>query len=159
MCASAGATLPGVRRTDASIDAAPLVGKSHAERIPHCAYATVLVRITCYFCGVGDARMDIGAAGERVAAAFLARHGVRIERRNVKIGRGEVDLIGVLGATRFLIEVRSRVAEFAPIEAFDYAKRERLRRLSREIGIDRVDLVAVGFGEEFVSVHWIPAVL
>jgi hypothetical protein len=31
--------------------------------------------------------------------------------------------------------------------------------LSREIGIDRVDLVAIGFGRRFVAVHWIPSAL
>ena len=106
-----------------------------------------------------DRRSDIGAAGERVAAAFLGRHGVSIERRNVRVGRGEVDLIGSHGRTRFLIEVRSRISEHAPIEAFDHAKRERLGRLSRETGVSRVDLVAVGFGSRFIVVHWIPSAL
>ncbi len=103
--------------------------------------------------------MDIGAAGERVAAWFLERHGLKIERRNVRVGRGEVDLIGSRGHVRLLIEVRSRVSDHAPIESFDHAKRERLQRLSREIGIDRVDLVAVGFGSRFIAIHWIPSVL
>jgi putative endonuclease len=106
-----------------------------------------------------DRRRDIGAAGERVAAGFLERQAVRIERRNVSVGRGEVDLIGKHGRTRILIEVRSRVSEHAPVEAFDHAKRQQLWRLSREIGVERVDLVAVGFGERFIAVHWIPAAL
>ena len=106
-----------------------------------------------------DPRRDVGAAGERVASAFLRRHGVTVERSNVRVGRGEVDLIGSIGRTRFLVEVRSRVSDRAPIEAFDHAKREQLWRLSRETGIGRVDLVAVGFGSEFVAVHWLPSVL
>ena len=108
---------------------------------------------------MGDPRSDIGAAGERVAAAFLQRHGITVERRNVRVGRGEVDLIGSHGRTRFLIEVRSRVSDYAPIDAFDHAKREQLWRLSREAGVSRVDLVAVGFGSRFVAVHWIPSAL
>ena len=103
--------------------------------------------------------MDIGAAGERVAAAFLERQGVTIQRRNVPVGRGEVDLIGSIGRARFLIEVRSRRSEHAPIESFDHAKRQQLWRLSTELGIDRVDLVAVGFGRRFIAVHWIPSAL
>jgi putative endonuclease len=106
-----------------------------------------------------DRRSDIGAAGERIAAAFLQRHGVTVERRNVRVGRGEVDLIGSCGSTRFVIEVRSRVSEWAPIEAFDHAKREQLWRLSREVEIGRVDLVAIGFGSRFIAVHWIPRAL
>lgn len=106
-----------------------------------------------------DRRLEMGAAGERVAAGFLERQGVSIERRNVRVGRGEIDLIGSHGRTRFLIEVRSRVSDRAPIEAFDHAKRERLWRLSREVGVSRVDLVAVGFGSRFIAVHWIPSAL
>ncbi len=104
-------------------------------------------------------RNEIGAAGERVAAAFLERRGISIERHNVRVGRGEIDLLGSHGSTRFLIEVRSRVSDSAPIEAFDHAKRERLGRLSREVGLSRVDLVAVGFGSRFIAVHWIPSAL
>lgn len=106
-----------------------------------------------------DRRRDIGAAGERVAAGFLERHGVVIDRRNVSVGRGEIDLVGSTGRSRFLVEVRSRVSDRAPIESFDWAKRNQLWRLSREFGVDRVDLVAVGFGNRFVTVHWIPSVL
>ncbi|HEY5651580.1 MAG TPA: YraN family protein [Acidimicrobiia bacterium] len=106
-----------------------------------------------------DPRAEIGAAGERVAADFLARNGVHIERRNVVVGRGEIDLICSNDRTRFLVEVRTRNADRAPIEAFDHSKRDRLRKISREIGIGRVDLVAVGFGKRFVTVHWIPYVL
>ena len=106
-----------------------------------------------------DVRGEIGAVGERVAAEFLERHGVVIERRNVRVGRGEIDLVGSIGLTRFLVEVRSRMSDRAPIEAFDHAKSEQLYRLSREIGIGRVDLVAVGFGTRFIAIHWIPSVL
>ena len=106
-----------------------------------------------------DVRSEIGAAGERVAADFLERHGVVIERRNVQVGRGEIDLIGSIGRSPLIVEVRSRLSDRAPIESFDWAKQEQLIRLSREIGIGRVDLVAVGFGTRFVAVHWIPSVL
>jgi Holliday junction resolvase-like predicted endonuclease len=106
-----------------------------------------------------DLRPEIGAAGERLAAEYLQRNGVRIERRNVGVGRGEIDLIASTVRTRFLVEVRSRISEHAPIEAFDHAKRQQLRRLSHQIGVGRVDLVAVGFGDRFVTIHWIPSVL
>lgn len=108
---------------------------------------------------MGDQRFEIGAAGERIASAFLRRHGVTVERRNVRVGRGEIDLIGSIERIRFLVEVRSRVSEVAPIESFDHSKRRQLRRLSREIGIGRVDLVSVGFGRRFISIHWIPGAL
>lgn len=104
-------------------------------------------------------RSEVGAVGEEIAAAFLERNGVTVERRNVRVGRGEIDLIGRCSGTRLLVEVRTRRTDMPPIEAFDHAKRRRLQGLSREIGISRVDLVAVALGERFVTLHWIPYAL
>ena len=104
-------------------------------------------------------RSEVGAVGEEIAAAFLQRHGMTVERRNLRVGRGEVDLVCRSSGSRLLVEVRTRRAELPPVEAFDYAKRQRLRRLSHEIGIGRVDLVAVALGERFVTLHWIPYAL
>lgn len=103
-----------------------------------------------------DARNDIGWAGEHLARWFLERHGIATIDTNVRVGRGEVDLIGRDGRSRLIVEVRSRVSEQAPVGAFDEAKQRQLRRLSGELGIGRVDLVAIGFGSRFVSIHWIP---
>lgn len=105
---------------------------------------------------MSTARHQIGSSGEQIARWFLARHGISIIAGNVRVGRGEVDLVGRDGHAKLIVEVRSRVSEFAPVDAFDAAKQHQLRRLSGELGIGRVDLVAVGFGTRFVSVHWIP---
>lgn len=105
---------------------------------------------------MSTARHEIGSAGERVARWFLERHGIITIDGNVRVGRGEVDLVGRDGRSQLIVEVRSRVSECAPVDAFDAAKQHQLRRLSGELGIGRVDLVAVGFGCRFVSIHWIP---
>lgn len=84
------------------------------------------------------------------------RNGIRVVAANVRVGRGEVDLIARDRSMQLVVEVRSRMSGRAPIEAFDLVKQQQLRDLSRELGIGRVDLVAVGFGERFVAIHWIP---
>ena len=126
-----------------------------------CSYhsASGFVRSVWYGNGMADQRSGVGAVGELIASAFLERQGVGIERRNVRVGRGEIDLVGRLNGNQLLVEVRTRRSEVPPIEAFDHAKRERLRRLSREFGVGRVDLVAVAIGDRFVTVHWIPYAL
>ena len=108
---------------------------------------------------MSELRRGVGRAGERVAAWFLLRNGVRVVAHNVRVGRGEVDLIARDGSTQLVVEVRSRMSRKAPIEAFDIVKQQQLRSLSNELGIGRVDLVAVGFGERFVAIHWIPFVV
>lgn len=49
-----------------------------------------------------------GSAAEELAAAYLQRHGVRLVARNYRCRGGELDLIGLLGDTLLLVEVRLR---------------------------------------------------
>ena len=49
-----------------------------------------------------------GNYGERVAAAFLRRHGYRVLTRNFKVGRSEIDLVCRLGDILVFVEVKTR---------------------------------------------------
>jgi putative endonuclease len=49
-----------------------------------------------------------GGAGEELAEAFLARHGLAIVTRNYRTKAGEIDLIARDGATLVFVEVRLR---------------------------------------------------
>lgn len=49
-----------------------------------------------------------GRDSERLAADFLAHHGVTVTHRNYRCRFGEIDLIARDGATLVFIEVRSR---------------------------------------------------
>lgn len=107
---------------------------------------------------MSDARLEIGAAAERIAVEFLCRRGVRIMARNVRLGTGEVDVIGRSLGRDVVFEVRS-LTSGEPVTAFDRAKELQLRRLSAELGIGRVDLVAVRLARPHVTVIWLPFVL
>ena len=50
----------------------------------------------------------LGRQGEKRAASFLAKRGVRILARGVANQFGEIDLIGMEGDTIVFIEVRTR---------------------------------------------------
>ena len=124
------------------------------------------VRLSCesviplrYNRAVTRDRQEIGSAAERVAARFLQRQGIDIVHWNVAVGRGEVDLIGRLGRRRIIFEVRSVTTGGNPVDAFDRCKADQLWRLSSELGIGRVDLVAVGFSRRFVTIHWLPHII
>jgi putative endonuclease len=97
-----------------------------------------------------------------VAAEFLTRNGFRIIDRNVRVGRGEIDILAKHGGTRVIVEVKSAVLEHEdrtdPMEAFDDAKSRQVWSLARRLGVWRVDVVAVGFRNDGVQVRWVPDV-
>lgn len=115
----------------------------------------------------------IGAFQERLAAAFLSEHGVRIVARNFHNGRaGEIDLIGYDGDVLVFFEVkyRSFPGSGDPAEAVTPSKQRSIcqaarfyiasRHLSAEDPM-RFDVVAVTAaergedGQERVAMHWI----
>jgi putative endonuclease len=55
-------------------------------------------------------RRDVGAFGERVAAARLEAVGMRILERNVRTPHGEIDIIARDGEDVAFVEVRARRA-------------------------------------------------
>ncbi len=77
--------------------------------------------------------VEIGSYGERVAAAFVRRHGYRILTRNYKTERGEIDLVCRHGDVLAFVEVRSRSGELfgRPSETIDARKEEALRSAAR----------------------------
>lgn len=97
----------------------------------------------------------IGRRGERLAARFLRRRGLRILERNVRCGRGEIDLLALEGQTLVFVEVKSRTDRSwrSGLEKIDRDKRRALRRACRRYlaAIDwsaesyRVDAVTVDF--------------
>ena len=108
----------------------------------------------------GDHRPTQGRVAEELAARLIESRGGKIEARNVRIGRGEVDLIARLGGERVVVEVRSVANpggphDADPVAAFDRAKAAQVRGLASRLGCRRVDLVAVRFGAGGVDLHWV----
>ena len=87
---------------------------------------------------------EIGAYGERIAAAFLRRNGYKILARNYRTTRGEIDLICRCREVLVFVEVRTRASEDfgRPAETIDAAKQEALRHAARRYLelLDRDDL-------------------
>lgn len=76
---------------------------------------------------------ETGNYGERVAAAFLRRHGYRILTRNYQAADGEIDLVCRHGEILVFAEVRTRGSELfgRPSESIDARKEDALRRAAR----------------------------
>jgi putative endonuclease len=67
----------------------------------------------------------MGDRGEREAARYLRRHGLRIVLRGYRTPRGEIDLIARDGDTLVFVEVKTR-RQGVPAEAVTPAKQLRL---------------------------------
>ena len=94
--------------------------------------------------------------GERIAARFLSSHGLDVVCRNVKVGRGELDLLALDRNQRVVVEVRAITADRDPIDAIGSDKRRRVTRLAGVVGASRIDFLGIRIGPRDVVVHWVP---
>jgi len=108
-------------------------------------------------------RRDTGRAAEDLAARFLESRGHLILARNLRVGRGEIDILAEIGGERTVVEVRSRWAVSDsrspdPLDAFDAAKSRQVRKLaaSSPSRAHRVDLITVRFHRYGVDLLWLP---
>ena len=83
-----------------------------------------------------DVRREIGALGERHAAAHLARAGYEIVARNYRTPYGELDLIAADARHVVFCEVKTRLAggprgPAGPLDAIGFAKRRQVRDMAK----------------------------
>lgn len=73
-------------------------------------------------------RGEAGRHGEKVAARFLQRAGLRILTRNYRHRRGEVDLVARHGRELVMVEVKSRHprARLAPEHSVTWGKQRKI---------------------------------
>ena len=104
---------------------------------------------------MGRERKMTGAAGERIASAYLKRRGYRILESNFRTPFGEIDIVARLGRVMVFVEVKSRItSSFGPPylsvtkakerhiikNALFYLKRRRIPRADWRIDIVSVKL-------------------
>ncbi len=115
-------------------------------------------------------QQQFGRAAEEAAARYLERRGWRLLGRNVRIGRGELDLIVRRGPVLAFVEVKARrsARAGAPEDAVTPRKRRQVARLAglwlalRPWALNgvtdvRYDIVAVDATVAPVSVRHLPA--
>ena len=80
-----------------------------------------------------SATNDLGARGERIAAAYLTDAGLRLLDRNWRCREGELDIVAREGDALVFCEVKTRrgVGFGHPVEAVTVAKQRRLRVLAQ----------------------------
>jgi len=102
---------------------------------------------------VNPGRRDLGAFGERVAAAHLEAKGYRIRARNFRCREGEIDIVAEDGDCLVFVEVRTRRGDAfgTPAESVTAAKERRLLTVAKaylqehpDVPPDqRIDVVAI----------------
>ena len=98
-------------------------------------------------------RRDLGAFGERLAAAHLEAKGYRIRARNFRCREGEIDIVAEQGDCLVFVEVRTRRGDAlgTPAESVTETKQRRLLTVARAYLQEhadappnqRIDVVAV----------------
>lgn len=117
-----------------------------------------------------NARQLIGRAAEEAAAHHLVHTGWRLLGRNVRIGRGELDIIARRGPVLAFIEVKARRTSThgAPEDAVGPRKRRQVARLAelwlgarpwalRGVTDVRFDVIAVDADVYPLRVRHLPA--
>ena len=117
-----------------------------------------------------NARQRFGRAAEEAAAHYLTRTGWRLLGRNVRIGRGELDIVARRGPVLAFIEVKGRRTSTcgAPEDAVGPRKRRQVARLAelwlaarpwalRGVTDVRFDVIAVDAGTGVTRVRHLPA--
>jgi putative endonuclease len=97
----------------------------------------------------------LGDRGERAAARYLRRRGLRVLTRGYRVRSGEIDLIARDGETLVFVEVKSR-RRGLPAEAVDREKQRRITlaalhflRKHRLLDVrSRFDIVAIVWPDE-----------
>jgi putative endonuclease len=97
-----------------------------------------------------------GGHGEDLAADYLCVHGYRLLDRNVRLKRGEIDIIAQEDKTLVFVEVRTRQGQSQglPEESITPRKQRTLRNLALEYlqahdlneALCRIDVVAIELG-------------
>lgn len=105
-------------------------------------------------------RRQVGVLGEAVAAAFLQARGASILARNVRVGRGEIDLMVLIDGQRVAVEVKATTSESVgdPIDHFDEEKQRQVRALAGRQDVFRIDYVGVELSSSGVTIRWLPEV-
>ncbi len=94
--------------------------------------------------------------GEDLAAWFLRRRGGEVLARNVRAGRGEIDLVVRFGDGAAAVEVKT-AHDVEPLANFSDRKAAAVRRTARALvpPVHRVDLVTVTLRAEGVAFRWL----
>ena len=110
---------------------------------------------------VADRREVVARFGEHLATRFLEQRGASVIGRNVRLGRGEIDIHARIRGVSVAVEVKTIVARSGDDDAihqFTVKKAATIRRYASLLSppARRVDLVAITLRDSGADVRWVP---
>jgi putative endonuclease len=102
---------------------------------------------------VTQRRRELGASGERLAAAWYETNGYEVVARNWRCRQGELDLVLRKGRQLVFCEVKTRTSDAfgIPAEAVTRTKQRRIRVLASRF-LDEMPFRAAGIRFDVASV-------
>jgi putative endonuclease len=100
---------------------------------------------------------ELGFCGEKVAAAFLRRRGMRVVGMNVFVERHEIDIIYRGDDGLVAVEVKTTTGAGEPFDALTDQKMRRLQRAVAGYGqpIVALDAIGVVFRQSGAEIRWL----
>jgi putative endonuclease len=111
---------------------------------------------------------ELGRLGEQQAAAFLKKKRLKIVAQNVRLPRGELDIVAQDQDCLVFVEVKTIRSNqhFSPIDHFDHKKQKKLRQLAQAYSVrlpqemdQRVDLILVEYHDPTWKIEHLENVL
>ncbi len=92
---------------------------------------------------------------------FLVERGAQILGRNVRVGRGEIDIHARVDGANVAVEVKTVIGLDHSVDAIRQLSRKKAETVRRYAAglvppAYRVDLVAVTVRRRIVDIHWVP---
>lgn len=109
-------------------------------------------------------RKELGDIGEAMASSFLIETGMELIDKQVKVGRGEIDLIAKDGDELVIVEVKTRNSDRYgnPEDSITSLKLRQLQTLGelyqRKVqwkGAWRIDIIAINLSDSQNPIHHI----
>lgn len=105
--------------------------------------------------GVGLRERPLGARGERFAAKYLRKQGMKILAFNRTMGKGEIDLIAVEGEFLVFVEVRTRASEeFIKIQHTVRGHKQKMLRTTILKLVKTYGRAGLTPRVDIVAIHW-----
>lgn len=99
-------------------------------------------------------KQSLGNYGENLAEQFLQKKGFEILARNIRLKKGEIDIIAKDGNTTVFIEVKTRsntnfgdpLSAITPRKFYNFQKAAQIYRKQHKIFDYRFDLIGITIG-------------
>jgi len=107
----------------------------------------------------------LGGYAEKIAAEYLEKKGLKVQKLNHRNNIGEIDIVAKDGDVFVFVEVKAKTGDQfgSPLDMVGYRKQEKLRKLAKSYFVQneldeslyRIDVIAIDFSQNQPKIDWI----